>query len=111
PVFDPLAAAEVAATVTLADLLAPERLNRLELLNPGDAAQPRPEHVFAGLIDRALRPATEPVQRRVATTIILALARVQRDPALSPTIALALSDRLARLAGRLAASDSEWSRG
>ena len=111
PVFDPLAASEVAAMVTLTDLLAPERLNRLELLNPGDAAQPRPEHVFAGLIERALRPASEPVQRRVATTIILALARVQRDPALSPTIALALSDRLARLAGQLAASNAEWSRG
>jgi len=111
PVFDPLAAAEVAATVTLADLLAPERLNRLELLSPGDAAQPRPEHVFAALIERALRPAAEPVQRRVATTIVLALARVQRDPALSPPVALALSDRLARLAGQLAASNAEWSRG
>jgi hypothetical protein len=111
PVFDPLAAAEVAAMVTLTDLLAPERLNRLELLNPGDAAQPRPEHVFASLIDRALRPAAEPVQRRVATTIVLALARVQRDPALSPPVALALSDRLARLAGQLAQSNAEWSRG
>ncbi|HEV2818772.1 MAG TPA: zinc-dependent metalloprotease [Allosphingosinicella sp.] len=111
PVFDPLAASEVAAMVTLTDLLAPERLNRLELLNPGDAGQPRPEHVFAGLINRALQPAAEPVQRRIATTIILALARVQRDPALAPPIALALSDRLARLAGQLSASNAEWSRG
>jgi len=111
PVFDPLAASEVAAMVTLTDLLAPERLNRLELLNPGDPGQPRPEHVFAGLIERALRPAGEPVQRRIATTIILALARVQRDSALSPTIALALSDRLARLAAQLGASNAEWSRG
>jgi len=111
PVFDPLAASEIAAMVTLTDLLAPERLNRLELLNPGDPAQPRPEQVFAGLIERALRPASEPVQRRIATTIILALARAQRDPALSPTIALALSDRLDRLAGQLGASNAEWSRG
>jgi hypothetical protein len=81
------------------------------VLNPGDPAQPRHEHVFAALIERALRPAAEPVQRRVATTIVLALARVQRDPALSPPVALALSDRLARLAGQLAASNAEWSRG
>jgi Met-zincin/Domain of unknown function (DUF5117) len=114
PVFDPLAAAEVAAMVTLTDLLAPERLNRLELLSPADAAQPRPEDVFAGLIGRALRPgaaADQAVQRRLAATVILALARVQRDPALSPTIAFALSDRLARLATQLAASNAEWSRG
>lgn len=107
PVFDPLAASEIAAMVTLTGLLAPERLNRLELLNPDDPAQPRPGEVFEALIGRALQP----VPRRVATAIILALARAQRESALSPTIALALSDRLARLAVQLAASNADWSRG
>ena len=43
------------------------------------------------------------MQRRIATTTALALARVQRDAGLSPTLALALSERLNRLADRLAA--------
>ena len=55
------------------------------------------------------------VRQRVATTTALALARVQRDPSLSPTIALALDERLHRLAGHLAGEETEthrdWSRG
>ena len=56
------------------------------------------------------------VQRRVATTAVLAVARVQRDPALSPTLSLALSERLERLGGQLARTGgtgtrSDWSRG
>ena len=40
PVFDPLAATETAAAVTLTDLLAPQRLNRLEIQNQADPASP-----------------------------------------------------------------------
>jgi hypothetical protein len=117
PVFDPLAASEVAAMVTLTDLLAPARLNRLELQNAADPAVPAPGVVFERLIGRAFELVPDAaVQRRLATTIVLALARVQRDPALSPTVALALSDRLARLSRQLAAAttpgtEGEWSRG
>ena len=50
------------------------------------------------------------MQRRIATTTALALARVQRDPGLSPTIALALSERLNRLAARLARAPRAGSR-
>ena len=118
PVFDPLLASEVAATVTLNSLLAPARLNRLEL--QAGAGGLAPQDVFERLIERALPPGAPPaqqaLQRRIATTIILALARAQRDSALSPTIALGLSDRLSRLAAQLAAAggggaQSEWSRG
>jgi hypothetical protein len=56
------------------------------------------------------------VERRIATTTAMALARVQRDPALSPTLALALDERLQRLAGELAKArgdeaQRDWSRG
>ncbi|MFC7498217.1 zinc-dependent metalloprotease [Enterovirga sp. GCM10030262] len=120
PVFDSMVAAEVAASVTLNTLLAPQRLNRL-------AEQDRldPDALGADeLIDRLIG-ATFPsgsrdsgradVRQRVATTTALALARVRRDPTLSSTIALALDERLHRLAGNLAGEESEahrdWSRG
>jgi hypothetical protein len=65
---------------------------------------------------RGLGAAQAAVQRRTATTTALALARVQRDSSLSPTISLALSDRLARLGAQLAATrgtggEADWRRG
>lgn len=120
PVFDPLSATETAAAVTLADLLAPTRLNRLEIQNQVDPASPSAHEVFDRLIERAFAfPRDEAgagVQRRIATTAVLALARVQRDPTLSPTIALALSERLNRLGQTLSKSggkgvQADWSRG
>jgi hypothetical protein len=121
PVFDPFTATEVGAMVTLTDLLAPNRLNRLEIHNQADPASPGAAEAIDRLLAQvtrfaALAPAEAAVQRRIATTAILALARVQRDPNLSPTLALALSERLARLARQLAAArgagvQADWSRG
>jgi hypothetical protein len=116
PVFDPLAASETAAMVTLTDLLAPERLNRLEIQHQADPASPSAEELIDRLIERVFAapgsdPAAAGVQRRVATTTALALARVQRDAALSPTVALALSERLNRLAAQLIRGPGDWSRG
>ena len=54
------------------------------------------------------------VGRRVATTTVLALARVQRDTALSPTISFQLAGRLDRLADdleRSKAPEQDWARG
>jgi hypothetical protein len=121
PVFDPLAATELGAAVTLTDVLAPARLNRLEIQNQADPQSPSASEVIDRLLAQVLAftgsgPSEAAVQRRIATTSILALARVQRDPSLSPTFALALSDRLDRLGTRLAATpgvgtQAEWSRG
>ena len=84
PVFDPLVASEVAAQQTLNSLLSPERLNRL-----AEQQQLDPRHDRCGRNDRradrndlrprAARRERAAVQRRVATTTALALARVQRD--------------------------------
>jgi hypothetical protein len=121
PVFDPLAATELAAAVTLTDLLAPERLDRLEIQNQADPASPGAVETVDALLAQilsfgGLSAPQAAVQRRIATTAILAIARVQRDPSLSPTIALALSDRLARVARQLGAASGDsagdaWSRG
>lgn len=120
PVFDPLSATETAAAMTLIDLIAPNRLNRLEIQNQADPASPSAHEVVDRLIDRAFASPRDEgaaaVQRRVATTVTLALARTQRDSALSPTIALALSERLNRLGTSLTATkgsgvQADWSRG
>jgi hypothetical protein len=52
PVFDPLAASETGAMVTLTDLLAPQRLNRLEIQNQADPASPSASEAIDRLIDR-----------------------------------------------------------
>jgi len=121
PVFDPLAATETGAALTLASLLVPERLNRLEIQHQADAASPGAHELVDRLIERTfefagLDESQAAVQRRIATTTALALARVQREPGLSPTLALALSERLNRLAARLARApraglQADWSRG
>jgi hypothetical protein len=115
-VFDPLAASEVAAAVTLNALLVPDRLNRLEVQHGADQGVPSPAQIFDRLIDRVMMPtrdsAAAAVQARVATTTVLALARLQRDASLSPAIALALSERLQRLGTQLTRGrGADWSRG
>lgn len=120
PVFDPLSATEIGAVVTLNDMLAPQRLNRLEIQHQGDAELPGAHETIDALIDRTFgfggRDDYAGVRRRIATTTALALARVHRDAALSPTIALALSERLNRLADELDRGSSgnvhgDWRRG
>lgn len=121
PIFDPLVATETGAALTLANLLEPNRLNRLELHNQADPQSPSAHQLIDMLVAQVfdfggLNAADAAVQRRVATTSLLALARVQRDSALSPTIALALSERIARLGRTLASArgddpHGDWSRG
>ncbi|HEY0625594.1 MAG TPA: zinc-dependent metalloprotease [Allosphingosinicella sp.] len=115
PVFDPLVASEVAAAVTLNTLLSPDRLNRLELQERQDANALGADELIDRLIS-TLFGGGNAVQRRVATTAALSLARVQRDPALSPTLSLALDERLHRLASQLSKAGGrdeqrDWSRG
>ena len=114
PVFDPLKATEVGAVQTLNALLAPQRLNRLEGQHAADASVPSPAQLTEILLSRTLAQSGNDVGRRVATTAVLSLARVQRDAQLSPTIALQLAGRLDRLAEELARSrgtEQDWARG
>jgi hypothetical protein len=114
PVFDPLKATEVGAAQTLNALLAPERLNRLEGQHSADASVPSPPQLFEVLLSRTTAQAGDDVGRRIATTVVLALARVQRDTVLSPTIAFELAGRLDRLADELQRSkgpEQDWARG
>jgi hypothetical protein len=120
PVFDPLAASDAAAMVTLGALLAPDRLNRLAEQNRRESSQLGAHEVLDRLVATVLARPSDPalagVQRRVATTTALALARVQRDQALAQPLALALDGRLRRLAGDLSGmrgdeADRDWAHG
>ena len=121
PVFDPYAASEAAAAVTLAVLLAPERLNRLQIQNAGDGSRLGAHDLIDRLITTTFgtQPssgARDSVQRRVATATALALARVQRDAALSPTLAPTIDSRIRRLAAMLEKrrgneAERDWARG
>jgi hypothetical protein len=114
PVFDPLKATEVGAAQTLNALLSPERLNRLESQHAADPGIPAPSQLFDLLLGRVMAQARNETGRRIATTSILALARVQREATLSPTIALQLSGRLDRLASELdrgRGPQQDWARG
>ena len=101
PVFDPLKATEVGAVQTLDALLAPERLNGLEGQHAADASVPAPSQLFDILLDRTLSQAGTEVGRRIATMSILALAGVQHDASLSPTISM-------QLAGASTALPTSW---
>jgi hypothetical protein len=120
PVFDPLAASDAAAMVTLTALLSPDRLNRLAEQNRSDPSQFGAQEVLDRLVATVLARPSEPalagVQRRLATTTTLALARVQRDQTLAQPLALALDGRLRRLAGDLIGlkgdeADRDWAHG
>jgi len=115
PVFDPYAASEVAAQLALSNLLEPSRLNRLEIQSQAQAGWLTPSDVVERLLERAVRPdpRNRTLQGRIATQILLALARVQREPALSPTIALRLDTQLRRAIDMLqrVPGGNEWAPG
>jgi hypothetical protein len=114
PIFDPLKASEIGAVQTLNALLAPQRLNRLESQHSIDTTIPSPAQLVDLLIERSLTVSSGDTGRRIATTTILSLARVQHDATLSPTIALALAGRLHRLAEQLVRQrglQQDWARG
>ena len=104
PVFDPLVAAEVAAGLTLDNLLAPDRMARLVDQHRRDPAQLGVGEMLDRLIDTAFAPAAGrlgEISRRVQTRLVLNLANAARDPKVSPAVGSEISARLAALPARL----------
>ena len=104
PVFDPLVAAEVAAGLTLDNLLAPDRMARLVDQHRRDPAQLGVGEMLDRLIDTAFAPAAGrlgEISRRVQTRLVLNLAGAARDPKVSPAVGSEISARLAALPARL----------
>ena len=102
-VFDPLAAADAAATLTLDALLAPARLQRLLLQHAADPALPGVEELLDRLRGRVLAPGGGAVARQIGWRIVLATAQARRDAATMPLVAAALDGALHALAGALRA--------
>jgi len=105
PVFDPLVAADVAATMTFNNALAPGRLNRLADQHRRMAEMPGSGEVLDALIAKVFAPEPDArlvgIQRRVQTRLVLSFTETARDASLSPTVAAEIEARLRDLAGRL----------
>jgi hypothetical protein len=83
--FDPLAASQVAAQVTLNALLAPERLTRMTQQHRADPASPGANVIAQRLLVLADAPAGDArlgaVRRALGTRIVLSLAKAARNAA------------------------------
>lgn len=110
-VFDPLAATDAAATVTLDALLHPARLNRLVEANRQAGASLSLSSITRRLLALNNAPAASPAlaeaRRRIGTRTILALARVARSPELAPSSARIVEALLADHARLLAATPGD----
>jgi hypothetical protein len=113
PVFDPLVAADVAATVTLDALLAPPRLARVVQQHGRDTSLPGLDELLDRLTAATVDRARDPVSQRVAWRTVVKLAETKRDAAPYPEVVATLDDRLTGLAERLSAmkgQDAAWAR-
>ena len=110
PVFDPLVAADVAATVTLSALLDPDRLQRLSLQHAADPAMPGVQEAIARLTAATVDRAADPLTQRVATRTLLMLAQLSRDPAVAPGVAAVADEAVVAAAARLAQGRDPWAR-
>jgi hypothetical protein len=107
PVFDPLVAADVAAGLTLDNLLAADRLARLVDQHRRDPALPGADEVLDRLVAAVFTPAPgrlAEVGRQVQTRLVLDMAAAARLPTLNPAAASELETRLADLAAKLKAT-------
>ena len=107
PVFDPLTAADVAASLAIGPLTTPDRLKRLVEQHRRDASLPGVGEVLDRLIATAFTPATgrnAEIARRVQTRTVLEMAAVSRKAETSPAVSAEIDQHLADLASRLRAA-------
>lgn len=107
PLFDPLAAADAAARVTLDAMFARPRLQRLALQHAATAAMPGIDDLLDKLEQDVLSVRDSLLARRIAYRTIVSMARVAGDASASPEVALAFSARLHALSRTLARSGGD----
>lgn len=101
PVFDPLVAADVAAEIALNALLAPTRLQRLEVQHATDPALPGAAELLDAITAQLVAPAADALTRRVAYRTIVSMAQAARRPDTAPEVALLLGNRVHAIATEL----------
>src|SRR6185437_19270 len=112
-VFDPLVAADGAATLTLDALLAPARLARLDAQHAVDPKALGVAEVLDRLLATTLPDDTDALTRRIAYRTLVTLAQMAHDPATTPGVAALLDERVHETALALArrhgsAADRAW---
>lgn len=100
--FDPLAAADAAAGLTLDALLAPTRLARLETQHATDANALGVKELLDRLLAATLPDRTDALSRRIAYRTVMRIARAAHDPKTTPGVAAQLDQRLHDVALTLA---------
>jgi hypothetical protein len=100
-VFDPLAAADVAAQLTLDPLLDPKRLVRVYNQHASDASLLGIHQLLDKLLAATVDARKDAIGRRVAYRTLITLARVARDKDTSVDVAALINDRLDKTADML----------
>ena len=103
PVFDPLVAADVAATVTLDALLAPERLTRVLEQHRRDPGNLGVQEVLDRLTGATMASTADELGQRIAYRTVLKMAGTRYDPVTSPAVAALIDEHLHVVARQLAA--------
>lgn len=111
--FDPLAAADAAAGLTLDALLAPTRLARLDTQHAADANALGVDELLDRLLAATLPDHTDALSRRIAYRTLIGIARTAHDPKTTSGVAALLDQRLHDVAIKLAqrkgdAADRAW---
>lgn len=105
PVFDSLAAADMAAGLTLEVLLNQDRLGRLIDQNRRDPSLPGASEVLGALVGGVFAPAASPalvpIAERTQARLVTDLAALAYDPTTPPGVAAAGLSALDQIAGRL----------
>jgi hypothetical protein len=112
PIFDPLAAADASAQISLGAIIAPARLARLQIQHQADPRALGPGETLDRLLTATLPPAgADPLAQRIFFRTIVSLAQVSRRPGTSPEIANAIEERLHATGlalGRRTGPDRAW---
>lgn len=110
PVFDPLVAADVGASLTLNTLLGPTRLQRVVAQHAVDGAQLGLEELLDKLLAATVSDRMDAVQQRIATRTLVTLAQKARDKSVSPEVAGTIAARLEAVKASVAKRSDGWAK-
>ncbi len=111
--FDSLVAADAAAELTLASLLAPARLARLDSQHAADSNALGVDELLDRLQSVTLANTSDALTQRIAYRTIISMAQVEHDPKTTPGVAAMLDARVHDIATALAhrggsKADQDW---